>query len=312
MNTSFAHAQNEPWRWNIGVTGGEASSKTFGSRLGVDIGLEKKLAGPISATMGVGFTHLFEKSIYGLVDYSAPYGESYNAFPVKAGLKLSVSKSIYLGADAGVALSSKRYGNSFIWSPSVGFALDNGLNFSLHYENIERIRGAQTIGLRIGYGLPFNKKSSSDGKQEIQSWQMGVGFSTGAAWSGGLMLGGEIFAYKLLNEYLEAVLTTGFSHTEKQLSFSWDAKAGRYYNRGIDLIPLKGGLRFYPGNSFYLSGDAGAAISTNSIIKSGFNYTPGMGLRFHNGLDLGIKFDFYTSQAIPNTVAAKIGYRFKL
>jgi hypothetical protein len=86
-----------------------------------------------------------------------------------------------------------------------------------------------------------------------------------------------------------------------------------YYNNNLtvrNIIPVKAGLRLFLGNVFYLGAEAGAAFASQS--NTSFIYTPSLGLRFGNGIDVGAKFDGYDNRLIQDALSLKLGYHFKL
>jgi hypothetical protein len=40
-------------------------------------------------------------------------------------------------------------------------------------------------------------------------------------------------------------------------------------------------------------------------------YTPSMGFKFRNGIDVGVKYDNYSNYNIDDVLAVKVGYHFK-
>lgn len=157
---SGAYAQQKVFTWNLGISGGVAGKQTFNSAFGADAGIQARFNKVFSATFDVGFEHMFESNSVDHEKYPFPYGSSYNSYPLQAGLKANIVNGFYVATEAGIAISSKdiTYQNSFIWTPSVGFSLQNGLDFSLRYEDRTRIKESQNFGLRIGYSLPFKSK----------------------------------------------------------------------------------------------------------------------------------------------------------
>ncbi|WDF57232.1 hypothetical protein [Mucilaginibacter sp. KACC 22063] len=157
---SRIYAQQTPFKWTFGISGGIAKRQTFNEVLGADFGFEARISKVFSASAGVGFEHLFEHDFVNREKYGYPYGQPYNTYPILVGLKADIGSGFYVAAKAGIAIGApnKSYENSFIWTPSVGFALKNGLDFSVRYEDYTKIRGSQNFGLRIGYSIPFKKK----------------------------------------------------------------------------------------------------------------------------------------------------------
>ena len=63
---------------------------------------------------------------------------------------------------------------------------------------------------------------------------------------------------------------------------------------GYHFLPLKAGLKYYLLKYFYAEGEAGEAIKLNSVSRSSFIYSGGLGVMIpinkHNGIDIGSKY----------------------
>jgi hypothetical protein len=60
-------------------------------------------------------------------------------------------------------------------------------------------------------------------------------------------------------------------------------------------IPVKAGARYYFGENFFAAGEIGAAIGTEKGDKTGFVYSPGVGVEFpvsdKGGIELGARYE---------------------
>jgi hypothetical protein len=66
-------------------------------------------------------------------------------------------------------------------------------------------------------------------------------------------------------------------------------------NTPFNFIPVKAGLRYYYSRYLYADAEAGAAIKSNSAVKTSFIYSGGLGgvIPFNavSGLDLGFRYE---------------------
>lgn len=155
-------------------------------------------------------------------------------------------------------------------------------------------------------------------------WQLEVSIDPGLLANNleNLTLGAGVSIKSRLSGNLEAVASTGITHYFGNYLHYFP---NYYYNHPNTLpsstalvfitqaqrniIPVEAGLRLYAGNYFYVQGQAGVAVGLNGTAT--FMYTPSLGMTFSNGLDIGAKYDNYSSQ-MPDILSLKIGYNFKL
>jgi hypothetical protein len=306
-NLSFAQTQSG-FRLGFGIDGGIATKDPFKSVLGGDIRLQKDLTDHLSATLTAGFTHFFEKDHF---DGYNQYGSPYNVIPVKAGLKYFVTDNLYVGAEAGVGFGFEQWGNSFLYSPSLGVAFKNGLDVSVKYEDYTRSAITKDIALRLAYGVDLSNHHATHKRIErAEGWQLGFGIDPGITTNNNdFVLGGEVNVYRHLTNSLEATASAGITHFYNSYLSYANGEAEGFKTQGETIIPVMAGLRLFAGNQFYVAGEAGAAFSTHGDAY--FAYSPSIGLAFSSGLDLGIKYENF-GDYYPETVSLKLGYRFKL
>lgn len=313
--SGITQAQTEnSWRIGFGINSGIATSDAFKYALGGDIRVQKNFNEHISGTIATGFTHFFEKDHF--ASYNQ-YGSPYNVIPVKLGLKYFVGDNLYLGGEAGAGFAFEQWGTSFLWSPSVGLAFKNGMDISIKYEDYTRDRATKDIALRLAYG--FGARTVAPHKRSIEpaaGLQWGVSLSQGVTTSAfeGYVFGIEGNVSKAISSNVEATFSVGYAHaSHKQQYFSTVSSLypsiGHIYETQSNIVPVKAGLRVYLGDLFYLGGEAGVAFTTGSVTS--FMYTPSMGFKFRNGIDIGVKYDNYSNYNIDDVLAVKVGYHFK-
>jgi hypothetical protein len=106
----------------------------------------------------------------------------------------------------------------------------------------------------------------------------------------GLTLTGEYIAYNYKN-----TLYMG-SNTQQHPSF----------------IPLKAGLKYYSGPSFYFAGELGSTFQSNSDVSNMLVYSLGFGFNIpvnkFSGVDIGFSYQNY-DQSQYQTTGIKVAYR---
>ncbi|HMG07790.1 MAG TPA: hypothetical protein VK609_04730 [Mucilaginibacter sp.] len=314
--TKVAHAQT-PVSWHIGfgINSGVSTSDAFKYALGGDIRIQKDFDKRFSGTLTTGFSHFFEKAHF--AGYSQ-YGSPYNVIPVKLGIKYFVADNLYLGGEAGAGFAFEQWGTSFLWSPSVGFAFKNGIDLSVKYEDYTNDKATKNIALRLAYGFGTRKLESHKKVTEVKGLELGISVNPGASISSSsdFILGGEVSLHKPLSGNIEATFSAGYTHMSKSYYSTYgimDVNGYVYYNNNYtvkNVVPAKVGLRLYLADSFYLGGEAGVGFAANR--NSSFVYSPTLGVKLKNGIDIGAKYDNYSHRLIQDAVSLKFGYHFKL
>jgi hypothetical protein len=314
--TALAQTTANTWRFGVGLDAGVATADAFKYALGADIRIQKDFNPHFSGTLTSGFSHFFEKDHF--AGYSQ-YGSPFNVIPVKLGVKYFLGDNLYAGGEAGAGFAFEQWGTSFLWSPSVGITFKNGLDLSLKYEDYTKDNATKTLGLRLAYG--FGMRSMSAHKKTTSGTrgaELGFSFNPGVDVnsSDNKILGGDVAFYQPFTDNLVGVLSVGYTHMNKQYLSTYgiiDPNGFVYYNTNLtvrNVIPVKVGLRLFLGNVFYLGGEAGVAFASQN--NTSFIYTPSLGFKFSNGIDIGAKFDGYSNRLIQDELSFKLGYHFKL
>ena len=302
------------WQISAGASPGVSFAGPFTHTLGADLGIQKHFGRSWSGTLTGGFTHFFEKNHFAAYPQ---YGSPYNVIPVKAGVLIFLSDKFYIGGEAGAGFAFEQWGTSFVWSPSVGMAFNNNLDISLKWEDYTRSAATKTLVLRAAYGLLPVRSVVQHQKLQVKDWQLGVNISPGVTVTsfGNMVLGGEVSIYRHVTNRLEASLTGGITYYFRPHQIYYFEAAG-VNTTGITIghaptivIPLKAGLRVYALNRFYLGGEAGAAMTAHGVVS--FVFSPSVGLRTNDAIDIGFKYENYGRNDIPAQLALRIGYRFQ-
>ncbi|HEX8021641.1 outer membrane beta-barrel protein [Mucilaginibacter sp.] len=316
--TAKAQSNNRTWRVGFGIDAGIATSDAFKYAIGGDIRIQKDFNPRVSGTLTTGFSHFFEKDHF--AGYSQ-YGSPYNVIPVKLGIRYFVGDNLYLGGEAGAGFAFEQWGTSFVWSPSVGMAFKNGIDLSLKYEDYTKDKATKTLGLRLAYGfsarsMDAQKKSASPAN--VTNSEIGISFNPGVDVnsSDNKILGGDVTLYQPVTNNLVATFSAGYTHMNTQYLSTYgimDGNGNVYYNYNLtvrNVVPVKIGLRVFWGDMFYLGGEAGVAFASRR--NTTFVYSPLLGVKFKNGLDIGAKYENYDNRLVQDALSFKLGYHFKL
>lgn len=146
--TTFAQKKEyypKGFRVGFGINAGLPTNNDFDGALGIDARLQYDLTRKTSLTATTGFTHLFSsEGDLGLI-------------PAKLGFKSFFNKNLYFQGELGAGFGThKGMGNTFIWSPSLGFA-NKFIDISMQYQRFNDYNTDQ-LGIRIAYGFSLKNK----------------------------------------------------------------------------------------------------------------------------------------------------------
>ncbi|AYL98135.1 hypothetical protein HYN43_023865 [Mucilaginibacter celer] len=200
-------------------------------------------------------------------------------------------------------------------------AFKNGIDLSLKYEDYTKDKATKTLGLRLAYGfsavkMAVHKKAGCSVNNSDTEIGISINPGVDVNSSNNKILGGDIALYQPVTNNLMATFSAGFTHMNRQYLSTYglmDGNGNIYYNNNLtvrNIVPVKAGLRAFLGDVFYLGGEAGVAFASNR--NTSFVYTPSLGFKLRNGLDIGAKYDNYSHRLIQDALSLKLGYRFKL
>lgn len=144
--------------------------------------------------------------------------------------------------------------------------------------------------------------------------RLGLGLSLGIPTEDAykIAIGGDLRLQKDFYSNVSGLLSLGYT------SFSIKDEAG---GGSADYIPLKVGVKIFPIERFYVSGEVGAAFGAAKSEGTGFVYAPGIGIGFNRGIDLGLRYEGVSGlnyEGFPGNklklgqVALRIAYGFNL
>lgn len=90
--------------------------------------------------------------------------------------------------------------------------------------------------------------------------------------------------------------------------------SGKNPNAGA--IPVKVGVRYFIGDSFYAGGEVGAAFITGDGSTTAFAYSPNIGFELpvanKNTIDLGVKYEGWSKDSSLGFFGIRVAYNFGL
>ncbi|MDB5120358.1 MAG: hypothetical protein JWN56_1576 [Sphingobacteriales bacterium] len=134
--------------------------------------------------------------------------------------------------------------------------------------------------------------------------RLGIGFSAGLPTNDAfnIALGGDLKLQKDFFSNISGTLSAGYTN------FSVKNDGG-----SIGYIPVKAGIKIFPVERFYISGEVGAGFGTDKGQGTALVYAPGIGVGFNKGIDLGLRYEgFAQNGSNLGQVALRIAYGFKL
>lgn len=160
---------------------------------------------------------------------------------------------------------------------------------------------AAVVAIIISYGTAKAQSAGHDSKDTRLGIGLSLGIPTHDAFN--FAVGGDLRLQKDFYSNVSGMLSLGYTN--------FSAKGE---NAGsVGYIPLKAGLKVFPMERFYISGEVGAGFGTDENQKTAFVWAPGIGLGFNNGLDLGLRYEEFRDQGVGiGQVALRIAYGFNL
>ena len=155
-----------------------------------------------------------------------------------------------------------------------------------------------------------NQASAQTSSGDSQALRLGVGVSAGLPTNNdyNIALGGDLRLQKDFFSNISGTLSAGYTN----FSLKDAAKDGVRPN-SIGYIPVKAGIKIFPVERFYISGEVGAGFGTDKGQGTALVYAPGVGLGFNNGVDLGVRYEGFAQNGNNlGQVALRLAYGFNL
>lgn len=156
--------------------------------------------------------------------------------------------------------------------------------------------------------IESNANAQTQADVDSKDTRFGLGLNLGLPTSDGynFVFGGDLRLQKDFSSNVSGIASIGYNN----YSFE-DGNA----NNSLGVVPLKVGLKVFPIERLYFSGEIGAGFDATKNLNPGtaFIYSPGIGLGFNNGLDLSLRYEGLSRKTYdPGMVALRIAYGFNL
>lgn len=160
------------------------------------------------------------------------------------------------------------------------------------------------LSLIVLSGLAVNSfaQSNDGGKFSIG---VEAGLPVGDASNGyNFVIGGSLKYEQPIADALAFTLTAGYSSFQGKTV----AVLGKIPAAGF--VPVKAGLKIGIADAFYGEAQLGAAFSTQSGGGTAFAYSPGIGYKFSDNVDLGVRYEAWSHNGTVGQLAARLAYSF--
>ena len=150
----------------------------------------------------------------------------------------------------------------------------------------------------------FAQDKKDDGHVTRLSGALSLGIPT-KSYMGDLVIAPELRLQRDLGERISLTLTTGY--------YGFIGKENNALGNQIssDLIPLKAGMKFFFGDTFYLQPEVGVSFATKKNYGNPFTYAPSFGYA-NNKWDFALRYEGFVYENTSNgMVALRLAYAFK-
>lgn len=158
----------------------------------------------------------------------------------------------------------------------------------------------------------YKKKVAKDSKNVFR---MGLGLEGAYPTKNfsNFMLGGTVRLQYDLASNLSLTLTPGYYHFFDRSGYGQVTDKSVYTNSGLDIIPVKAGVKSFFAPNFYLSAEAGAGFELNHAKETKLILSPGIGFASNSGIDLGLRYEnFSGNNSNYGIIGLRVAYGFKL
>ena len=159
-------------------------------------------------------------------------------------------------------------------------------------------------------GVNTASAQTSTERADSQDWRLGVGVSAGLPTNDdfNIALGGDLRLQKDFFSNISGTLSAGYTN----FSVKDEAKASLPYDsRGY--IPVKAGIKIFPTQRFYISGEVGAGFGTDKGQGTALVYAPGIGIGTNTGIEIGLRYEGFAQDGDNlGQVALRLAYGFNL
>jgi len=302
-----------PLKIGFDVSNGILTQAPGGYALGGDINIQKNITNRVAFIASAGFNHYFLSSGGPHIETGGPSKAiPWNSIPLKAGIKAFVNDCVYVAGEAGASLFPEAGKPSFLWSPSVGIVLSNGLDLSVKYDNIKDFKELRQVAVRAAFAINTKKMKFAPKSDQGEKWELNASVNPGITLDQGrYTIGGDFQLERYLSPKVALTLSAGFTHFDgRDFNYTYEYLGKQYnghYNLDKNLIPIKAGVKVFVAPRVYVAGAAGIAIDINGNSTSVWSAT--LGYQVTKKLDIGIKYENYSVYSNTDQLSLRIGYK---
>jgi hypothetical protein len=302
-----------PLKIGFGVNNGFLIQAPNGYALGGDFNIQKNITNRVALTASAGFNHYFFSTGGTHLDTEGPSKAiPWNSIPLKAGVKAFVNDHVYIAGEAGASLFLEAGKPSFLWSPSVGAVLSNGLDLSVKYENIKGFKELRQVAVRAAFAIDTKKMKLAPKSDQGTGWELNASVNPGITLDQGhYTIGADFQLERYVSPKVALTLSAGFTHFDgRDFHYTYEYLGKQYnghYNIDRNMIPVKAGVKVFVAPRVYAAGAAGIAIDINGNSTSVWSAT--LGYQVTKKFDIGIKYENYSRYSNTDQLSLRIGYK---
>ncbi len=159
-----------------------------------------------------------------------------------------------------------------------------------------------------GLALLASTSTFAQSSDDSHATRFGIGLNLGLATSSPyeFVNGGDIRLQKDFTSNVSGILSIGYTN------FSVEGSAPAVVEP-YDVVPVKVGVKVFPIERLYFSGEVGAGLGLDDGSKTAFIYAPGIGIGVNNRLDLCFRYEGFARIGDRiSQVSLRIAYGFNL
>ncbi len=171
------------WSLGLATSLGIGWDQPYEAVYGGEVFTQRNLGNNLSAVLSVGYNYfsvlnnyVWSKQGYGTNYSIEEVAEPFKIIPVKVGIRSKLTQSFYIGGDLGEAWGKQDDGiyitengprrhlasipqsvKSFVYSPTFGFTLGNGLDASFKFEDYTAFNEIKQFAFRLAYRIPLSQ-----------------------------------------------------------------------------------------------------------------------------------------------------------
>ena len=164
-----------------------------------------------------------------------------------------------------------------------------------------------TLALLGGFAVSSFAQSSNDGGNFSIGFEAGLPVGNASDFYN-FAIGGSLKYEQPVASDVAVTITAGYTSFQGKTVTVAPGLTGKVKAAGF--IPAKAGLKFNIADAFYGEAQLGAAFSTQSNGGTAFAYSPGIGYKFSDNVDLGVRYEGWSHNGTFSQIAARLAYSF--